>query len=564
MSGRRFVVLAAAAGVLTGLWLTWPLALHPASTVLDDGTFDAFQFIWNVWWVREALLRLHTSPFFTRYLFYPEGISLLFHTFSPTLGLMSIPLQLLLPGGVVTAHNVLVIGAPALAVVTTGLLAREVTGDPWAALAAGLVASVNAAMIWFLPIIYLTSSYLIAAVLWAWWRMHRRRRPRDVVLVLALLAALVFASQEYAMMALALLALDTVARLAASGMLGLPRAWWGGAIATWVAAALGLVLLALAARSTPANPPPVTHLMLGSGYLAAFLAPPWLAPQVPAFWTVLYLGTAPFCLLVLVPAGDGRRAAFWGLAAVVTALMACGPYVGWQHAVLANPAGVAALSIDHVAPGHVPGPYFVALRLVSLLRYFRAPYRWVAATQLAVAVLVALGLAGLRARIVRPALRRLATAAALVAIIGLGYVDAGSLRAPIVEATIPDAYAVLRDDPEPAAVLELPAGLANSGFANLSSRYMFYQTAHRKYLLEGTVARLPPGLMPVYLRHFASFADTPWIKYVVIHRDLTDVAFPVSRTQIQEVEALLATQGNLVLRDGPIEVYRLTTFRPAA
>jgi hypothetical protein len=78
------------------------------------------------------------------------------------------------------------------------------------------------------------------------------------------------------------------------------------------------------------------------------------------------------------------------------------------------------------------------------------------------------------------------------------------------------------------------------------------------------VARLPPGLTPVYLRHFPSFADAPWIKYVVIHRDLADIAFPVSRTQIEEVEALLATQGNLVLRDGPIEVYRLTTFRAGA
>src|SRR5262249_30460801 len=123
----RLVVLSLAVGVAIGTWLTWPLVLHPATTVLDDGTYDAFQFLWNLWWVREALVHLHANPFHTRYLFYPEGTSLLFHTFSATLGFLSVPLQLVLPGGVVAAQNVLVILAPGLIVLMTALLAHEVT-----------------------------------------------------------------------------------------------------------------------------------------------------------------------------------------------------------------------------------------------------------------------------------------------------------------------------------------------------------------------------------------------------------------------------------------------------
>ncbi len=77
---------------------------------------------WNIWWVRESLLRLHQNPFFTSYLFYPDGVPLLFHTFSFSLGLASVPLQLALPGGALTAHNVLVVAAPALAVLALALL----------------------------------------------------------------------------------------------------------------------------------------------------------------------------------------------------------------------------------------------------------------------------------------------------------------------------------------------------------------------------------------------------------------------------------------------------------
>src|SRR6185369_15419114 len=133
MPAWRFGWLVLLAGVASAVVLTHPLIVHPTTTVLDDGTLDCFQFVWNIWWLRTALLDLHTNPFFTRWLYHPDGVSLLFHTFSASLGLVSIPLQLVLPGGVVTAHNALVFASPVMLVVLTALLAREVTGDPWAA-----------------------------------------------------------------------------------------------------------------------------------------------------------------------------------------------------------------------------------------------------------------------------------------------------------------------------------------------------------------------------------------------------------------------------------------------
>ncbi len=558
MPARGFGAVVLLAGLASGAALTHPLLVHPATTVLDDGTLDCFQFVWNFWWLRTALLELHVNPFFTRWLYHPDGVSLLFHTFSASLGLVSIPFQLVLPGGVVTAHNVLVVAAPVLLVVLTALLAREVTGDPWASLAAGLMATWTGTVVWFLPVVYLTATWLVAGVLWAWWRLHRRRRGADVAVVLLLLVALVFAAQEYAMMALAVLALDTAARLTAPRALGLPPAWTPGVLATWGIATVGLVLLARVAAANPGAPPLPTQVLLGSAHLSAFVSPAWLVPPERAFAIALYLGTAPLLLTLGTTWLAGRRAVFWALATVVLLLMACGPFVGFSHPLFAF-GSTTPLDLDHPPPGHVWGPYWLALRLVPFLRVFRGAYRWIAVAEIALAVLAAIGLAALRARLARA--RPAVTMAVLVAIPVLGLVDVHGHTNAIIPAVVPDAYDLVRDDPQPSALLELPAGLTQT-FGNLASLYMFNQTVHRKYLLDGTVARLPPGVRPLVTRTFTTFADEPWVKYVVIHRDLLASAFPVARAQVDQVEQILAREGTRVHHDDALDVYTVATFRP--
>jgi hypothetical protein len=555
VSSRRFVALAAALGAAVGLVLTAPLALHIRSRVLEDGTYDAYQFLWNLWWVRESLCRLHTSPFHTRYLFYPEGTGLFFHTLSSSLGVASIPLQAV--AGLVAAHNVLVIAAPVLTTLTTALLAREVTGDGWAALAAAPVAATSAIAVWFAPVLYLDCLYLVTGLLWCWWRAQRLRRWRDIVLVLLVLAALVFASPEYALIALALLALDSIAR-----MLG-PRAvaprWGRGMAAFWGIAALGLGTLAVVVLAVPAAPPPPEQLTRASGYAAGLVTPPWLIAPPFAFFTILYLGTVP---LALVPAAiwwQPRRAAYWVAATCAAALLAMGPYIRWHHPL----AGLEPPFPEIIPPGILPGPYWILLRLVPGVAFFRAPYRWIVGAEVAIAVVAALGIAGLR-QWVDGARRPVLTAAALALVLAGAALDVRGLRAPLAGARVPAAYAALRDDPDSAAVLELPAGMAENRFAAFSSLYMYFQTTHRKFLLDGTVARLPLGRRVVIERTPEELLGLPFVKYVVLHRDLLTLAYPSGREQAREIERRLATAGELVARDGAIDVYRLRTFHAAA
>ncbi len=78
---------------------TWPLVLNLGGNGLAPGvmTEDRAQNLWNLWWVKTALLDLHTDPFVTDRLWYPTPVSLRFHTLNIFNGLISIPFQPFMP-----------------------------------------------------------------------------------------------------------------------------------------------------------------------------------------------------------------------------------------------------------------------------------------------------------------------------------------------------------------------------------------------------------------------------------------------------------------------------------
>ncbi|MFC1852231.1 interleukin-like EMT inducer domain-containing protein [candidate division CSSED10-310 bacterium] len=78
--------------VLT-ICLTYPTVMNLNSGVPGDGV-DASLFVWNLWWMKYALLELHQNPFYSDYIFSPIGVPLVFHTYTPLYGFLSIPIQL--------------------------------------------------------------------------------------------------------------------------------------------------------------------------------------------------------------------------------------------------------------------------------------------------------------------------------------------------------------------------------------------------------------------------------------------------------------------------------------
>jgi hypothetical protein len=85
--------------------LTYPLILSFSSTFFADGS-DGFQSLWDIWWVNHAIAELQ-SPWYTSYLHYPYGTSLLPQTMHPFDGFIGIILLRFL--SLVQTNNVVVI-----------------------------------------------------------------------------------------------------------------------------------------------------------------------------------------------------------------------------------------------------------------------------------------------------------------------------------------------------------------------------------------------------------------------------------------------------------------------
>ncbi len=94
------------------------------------GNSNGYEDVWNDYWLKTAL-RLHRNPFYTDYLFGPNGVSLRFHTLNPFGGLIALPLSPLI--GIVGAMNGKFLLALVGGVFFAYLLMRDVTGSPLAA-----------------------------------------------------------------------------------------------------------------------------------------------------------------------------------------------------------------------------------------------------------------------------------------------------------------------------------------------------------------------------------------------------------------------------------------------
>jgi hypothetical protein len=116
--------------------LTWPIALSFSTRFYVDD-YDGLQNVWNLWWVRFSVLKLHQLPWHTGWLHYPLGTSLLGHSLNPFNGFLSIPLRWFLSD--VRTLNTIV----TFCFVATGLtafrLARHLTGKYWPSIFGGFV-----------------------------------------------------------------------------------------------------------------------------------------------------------------------------------------------------------------------------------------------------------------------------------------------------------------------------------------------------------------------------------------------------------------------------------------
>lgn len=122
--------------LLVSLIFTYPGITKFTTHAIGD-RFDTFQNIWNIWWMKKALLELHQNPYFTDYLFHPHGITLVFQTMNPFNGIIALPLHSVF--NLITVYNIILVASFVLTGYFMYLLAYYLTKHRTASVLAGLI-----------------------------------------------------------------------------------------------------------------------------------------------------------------------------------------------------------------------------------------------------------------------------------------------------------------------------------------------------------------------------------------------------------------------------------------
>ncbi len=559
-------LLALAAYAALTFLLTLPIGLKLFTEVPGGG--DAWQNIWNLWWVKQALINLHTNPYHTNLLYYPGGVNLYFHTLVLTDGLIGIPLQLI-GLNLIATYNVILLLAFLLAGYGSFLLCHYLTGSRWASFVGGIVFAfspyhfahlfghMNLVSLQWVPFyVLLLLKASDAAGVRGWGPRVRAEagstpgKHRYSALLYAAGAGVLFAVNSYTdwlyaiflaiftgiFLGWRLLAPSERRHFASIGLgwrEGLVRLVVGGATALLLVSPVLFPTLAEAQKGYAQQPPRET-LVYSSDALMSFipseLHPIWgkaIAERVDQMGPYLpiknpserdvFLG---YSVLLLAAYGVWRcwklrQVRFWTLMAVATWLLSLGPILQ-----IGGKSQFTAFGIT------VPMPYLLLYKL-PLFSIMRTPARLMMLTTLALGVLVAFALSRLVATPSIPNARPfrlprrwpLAVSATAPLLILFEFL---SLPFPTVPPgwNVP-IYAQIAKEPGNFALLELPI----RPFGD----YMAYQTIHGKPIIGGYLSRLPP---------YPLLDEVPALKYL---QDTTALGDPVM-TQITGGKGVLALQ----------------------
>jgi hypothetical protein len=494
----RLHVLAVLGYLLLTLLMTYPMFLHLATAIPGDG-FDGWQNYWNLWWVKTAVLDLQQSPYFTQYLYYPTGYSLLFQTLNIFNALLTLPIQLVF--GVTVAYNFVVLFSFVLGGYGAYLLAlhvlpgrRERTDH--------VVAFLGGAVFTFSPFhfAHLLGHMQVFSLEWLPFFVlclvrslstDRLRVRSDLVLPALFLVLTGLCDWYYALYLLLFTVVYLGYRLwvhRRARMLLLKTAVM--LILTGVALSPLLVPMALeAVRDSSYLSSPFDTTVRLSADLLAFVTPNEFHPlwgeaasRLSASFTsstserIVFAGYIPLALAAYAVWSKKRQAMPWLISLAVFFFLALGPYL-------------------HVGGRQlpVPLPYLLLYRLAPFLSIARSVSRFDVMVMLSLAVLAALGLqAALRRLAIE---RRTVVSVAAVALVCCEFLPAPYPLSPV---EVPPCYQSLAGDADEYAILELPMNRDRPV-------HLLYQTVYHKPMVAGYVTRPNPLSMietvPV-LQHF--------------------------------------------------------------
>jgi hypothetical protein len=470
--GVHWVIVPACLYATAFYAMTYPWIRHFGTHFFCDAG-DGLQNVWNLWWVRKALVELHQLPWHTNWLHAPHGTSLVGHTLNPINGLLGILLAPFLP--LVVVHNLLV----SFAFVATGLatcwLCYHEGRRFWPSFTAG--AFVTFSEYHFAHAeghLQLVTLQFVPLFLLSWLRMlDAPGFGRALVSALALVVVLLGDHYYfgYSMVAaLILLAWD----LWGDAPLRRARLRAAATSLTLAGVACAPLLLRLAAINAGEgfdgshDPQHFSVDLLAlfipgaHWFFRSLTQPLWSRFGAPHELSV-HLGLPLLCLAAIGAWRGGRRAEgripAWLTVAAAFGIFALGPTL---H--------VAGRVLD------IPLPYALAERVMPVLRLSGVPARMMAMVVLALSVVAARGLEALSDRWRRP---RWGLAIILVA---AATVDLWPAPLPLTPARAPAWVSELR---------ALPPGVVFSEGEETYGLELYYQTIYEKPRVGGFIARTP-------------------------------------------------------------------------
>lgn len=535
--------LALVVTALVAVLVTWPLALDPFHVLSGHPGNDVWNHVWGYWWVADELAQ-GRFPIRTDLQSFP-GSSRLF--FIDTFGaLVSLPLQWL--GGPAFAMNMVVLGCFWGAGMAAWGLARHVRAELFGpgddADRDALIAAVA----------YATSPHLVAqsyngitetlfaaglplATLGVLRLFDRPTLPRAVVAA-TLMALCMLANWYYGLMALigsvVLLVAFALARRERVRWAALPKAILVAAIISGTAVApvlLGFASTLDGPEAIVKRDPDfvwrslVTHNI--TDVMSSFRPGKVYSPDLKLLhgeellivtyfgWTLMTLGA-----LGTVRLKRWRDRLPWVAWAGAFAVLMLGPYLYVDGAYVT------------VADRRLPLPFLALFDSLPLFERISHPFRFVMGVQLGLAVLAAVGLGAL------PRWGRV-VAAGVLAVEAL-VLSPAPWPVPRSDGNMPAHVAVLAEDPEPGAVLDVPITAPNLERAV----YLYWQTGHRRpspYALNeplpvvldrshlvralvvaeaGRIDRLPPMLAEFDLVVAGRALARLGVRYVVLHGNM--------------------------------------------
>ena len=579
---------------------TWPLVWHAGDQTMHypSQPGDTAVFLWDLWWMKEALVVLQSNPFHTDYLFFPQGTDLYLHPLNPLNGILSIPLQLI-TGNLLLSWNILALTFLILSGVGTYALVRRITGNDVAAMLSGFVFAFapatlmhlqggqwNISTTWPLP-------FFALFVL----RLSDAARLRDVLGAAVLGAAITYNWIEFGLDAVLFLALfiafSSLRNSRTKNWRSIRDLWGRSAAVLTVWGILCLPLAIAAWRNIHREGYEiVTDVEYWSADLSAFVtrSPLWGAGKDPIYpigphlgvgsplgtW---YLGLVPLGLAVIgiVVWKQGRfMALFWTAVLLLFVILSLGPHLFID--------GDKSFSLFGTSFS-VPLPY----QLYDELPAFgdrRIPARMMAFALLALSVLAGIGCAAILQLLQRrwPSV----VPAAAVLLLAIVILDYWSPPVSLSEMSTPSALERIGSESGDFSVLQLPLGRAAGATVagDTSGGYIvdYYQTIYKKRSFGGYIARgssptvawiaSEPGLRylacttctpeqtttedldPVTIR--AGF-DRHRIKYVIIHKTYPDLQpVPLAPDTIAKWDAYLRDVAGLeaVSDEGELSIYR--------